>query len=436
MSVGRPETEATPSGNVFVLGLDDFNRQKLEHLGAGTDLRFHGVLDPHTILEGTDFPIEELLDDATREIRDAGTTVDAIIGYVDFPVSTMLPLLAERFGLPAVSLESVLMCEHKYWSRVVQAEIVPDHIPSFETFDPFDDDSIAAIGLAYPYWIKPLKSAGSFLGFRISAPEQLDHAVQVIRDNIRIFSDPFERVLERAELPDAVAAVRSDACLAESLIGGHQCTLEGSVQDGQVSFHGTIDSIRAPNQSSFLRYEYPSNLPAEVQQRMQDITSRLLGHIDFDDSPFNVEFFWDDHTDQLWLLEVNPRIAQHHSDLFEKVDGVSNHRVAVDIALGRPVDFPHGAGPFEFAACCWLRASEDGLVIRTPSHEEITALAAEIPGLSVDVHLAPGTRLSELTHQDSYSYVLGLFYVGAQSRDELAELDQRCRDELSFEIRL
>ncbi|MFP4514152.1 MAG: ATP-grasp domain-containing protein, partial [Acidimicrobiales bacterium] len=288
---------------------------------------------------------------------------------------------------------------------------------------------------AYPYWLKPVKSAGSFLGFRIESRRQLEHAMEVIRANIGIFSGPFDRVLERADLPPEIAAVGGHHCLVESLIGGYQVTLEGAVQDRRIAFHGMIDSIRVPNQSSFQRYQYPSALPESVQERMRRIASRVLTHIGFDHSCFNVEFFWDDNTDEIWLLEINPRIAQHHSDLFEKVDGVSNHRVAVDVALGRPLQFPHGAGAFGHAACCWLRAFDDGVVTRVPSAEEIEALAREVPGLSVDIHVSAGMRLSELAHQDSYSSILGLFYIGADSPGELAELDQRCRDDLHFEIR-
>lgn len=420
--------------DVFVLGLDAFNRGKLEQADTDGELRFHGVLDPHAVLEGTEFPIDEMLEQAEREIRSAGTSVDAVIGYVDFPVSTMLPLLAERFGLPSVSLESLLMCEHKYWSRLVQSEVVPGHVPRFEVFDPFDDGSVERISLAYPYWVKPIKSAGSFLGFRVESPGQLARAVSEIRANIGIFGDPFDQVLGHADLPREIADVGGDHCLAESLIGGRQCTLEGAVQEGRVVFHGTVDSIRAPNGSSFLRYQYPSRLPSRVQGRMQDVASRVLQRIGFDHACFNVELFWDENTDQVWLLEINSRIAQHHSDLFEKVDGVSNHRVALDVALGRPLRFPHGEGPFAHAACCWVRAYDDGVVTRVPSQDEIEALTSEIPGLHVDVHVDVGTRLSGLTHQDSYSYVLGLFYIGARSRDELDELDRRCRAELAFEV--
>jgi hypothetical protein len=48
---------------------------------------------------------------------------------MDFPISTRLQQLYGKFGTASTSLESLLKCEHKYWSRKVQREVVPDHIP-------------------------------------------------------------------------------------------------------------------------------------------------------------------------------------------------------------------------------------------------------------------------------------------------------------------
>jgi len=45
-------------------------------------------------------------------------------GYMDFPVSTMLPLICKEFGTRSPSLESLLKCEHKYWSRVEQKKVI------------------------------------------------------------------------------------------------------------------------------------------------------------------------------------------------------------------------------------------------------------------------------------------------------------------------
>lgn len=421
--------------NVFVLGMDEFNRQKLERLPVAAECTFHGLLDPAEIMEAEYFPIDDMLARAGNQIESFNGSIDAIVGYVDFPVSTMLPILARRFGLRGLSLESLLKCEHKYWSRLAQREVVPKHIPRFELIDPFADDPVGGRSIEYPFWLKPVKSAGSYLGFRVENDDEFLNALAEIRDKIGIFAEPFDRILDHAELPPEVANVGGHYCLAESLISGRQCTIEGYVHEGEIHFHGLIDSIRARDRPTFLRYQYPSRLPRRARNQMEDISRRVLKHIDFDQSAFNIEFFWDAEADTVWLLEINTRIAQHHSDLFEKVDGVSNHEAAVNVAIGRQPQFPEGRGQFKYAACCFLRSYKDGVVGHVPEKDEVAALSAEVPGIIFEPHVTIGTRLSELTHQETYSYALALVYLGGDDPDQLRERFELCRKRLDFAIK-
>jgi hypothetical protein len=422
------------SHDVFVLGLNAFNRRKLENTSAAPDCRFIGLLDPGEILDADHFPIADMLERACAQIEAHERAPAAVIGYVDFPASTMIPIIARHFGLRAPTLESLLRCEHKYWSRLVQREVVAEHIPRFELVDPFGDDPIGSLGLNYPFWIKPVKSSGSFLGFRVGDRTEFEHALAEIRAQIGFFAEPFDHILDHAELPPEVAEVGGYYCIAESLIGGRQCTLEGYVFDGAVHFHGVIDSIRVRERSTFLRYQYPSRLPRRVVERMQAIAQTVLTHIEFDQSAFNIEFFWDEAVDHIWLLEINTRVAQHHSDLFEKVDGVSNHEVVVDVALGREPRFVHGQGEFAYAACCFLRHYQDGVVGHVPDAAELGELAARIPGMIFESYVNVGTRLSTLTQQETYSYALALLYLGGDDPQMLRERYRLCRGTLNFDI--
>lgn len=71
---------------------------------------------------------------------------------------------------------------------------------------------------------------------------------------------------------------------------------------------------------------------------------------------------------------------------------------------------------------------------RVPTPSEIAALQREMPGLEVELHAAPGTRRSELSHQDSYSYVLAQLYLGVRDPQELLEAWRRCWRELRFVV--
>lgn len=420
------------TSNVFVVGLDEFNRAKLE--AAGGDYAFHELLGIDEVTAQRDYPLAEKLAKAVSIATAHPGGPDAIIGYWDFPVSLMVPLLAEHFGLRAPRFDAVLRCEHKYWSRLLQRRVAPDHVPVFEAVDPFDDASVAGIGIAPPFWLKPVKSFASHLGFRIATPKDLRTAINAIRDGIRDLGEPFNDFLARADLPNEVAPVGGLHCIAEAMIGGRQCTLEGFVHQGRPEIYGVVDSIRYPNRSSFARYQYPSRLPQAVRDRMASIARDVIGAIGLDDTPFNIEFFWHENDDRLWLLEINPRISQSHGDLFEKVDGIAHHHVAVDLALGRRPDWCHGSGQFRHAGKFFLRRFADALVTRVPTESEIAAVSERIPGTRVEVQVQQGMRLSDLPaqEQDSYSYIYALLFIGADSRQQLLQRYQHCLELLPF----
>jgi len=424
--------------NVFIVGLNDFNRGLLERTPHAGEYNFHGILEPAEILETYEFPIEEMVERSVRRLEEfrkrTEEEIDAVCGYMDFPVSTMLPLICKRIGARSPSLEALLKCEHKYWSRVEQKRAIPDHIPDFVAFDPFDDDALSKIHLPYPFWIKPIKSSGSFLGFRIENKEDFERAIPVIREQINLISDPFNFVLNQVELPEEIARVDGGHCLAESIIGGRQCTLEGYSLNGRVEATGIIDSIRYENGVSFFRYEYPSTLPYKIQERMVHLSERIIPALGFDDSAFNIEYYWDRERDKIWLLEINTRVSQSHSDIFEKVDGASNQAVTVDVALGRDPEFPYQRGEFVRAAKFFWRLFEDGVVTKVPSTEEIERVEREIPGTVVRPQVVPGMRLSELLEQDSYSYAICQLYIGGEDQKDLLDKYLHCQELLTFEV--
>ncbi|MEQ7127685.1 ATP-grasp domain-containing protein [Actinopolymorpha sp. B11F2] len=359
-------------------------------------------------------------------------SVEAVVGYWDFPVSSMVPLLCRARGLRSASLEAVLKCEHKYWSRIEQQKVI-DAVPRFALID-LEAPSSPPSGLDYPMWLKPVKSYGSELAFHVGSDEEFRKAVIEIRDGIARIGGPFEFVMDQVELPSDIAEVGGQACLAEEALRGDQVTLEGFCREGAVTIYGVVDSVTYAESPSFLRYQYPSRLPAQVLGRTEDLTRRVIAQVGLTDSTFNVEFFHDAERDDIRLLEVNPRHSQSHAQLFEQVDGVSNHECMLRLAVGRDPDLPHGKGPYDVAAKWFLRRFSDGEVRRCPTAEQVAQLEREVPGATVQLLVREGDRLSNLHGQDSYSYQLAHVYVGADSEDDLVGKFDRCVDGLSFEI--
>lgn len=422
--------------NIFVFGLTDFNLDRLQRIRGAERLRFHRLLDREELVERDHYPIREILDHARQRLDDFPGPIDGIVHYIDFPVSTIVPVLAREYGLPSASLEAVLTCEHKYWSRVEQARLIPEHTPPFAAFDPFDDGALERLEreIGYPFWIKPVKSFSSYLGFRINGPADFRQAIPRIRNEIGRFAAPFDYLLDQVDLPPEVAGIGGGHCIAEGIIGGRQCTLEGFARNGAVHTYGVLDSIREANRSSFGRYQYPSSLPRRVQERMREIAARFMRGIGWDQAPFNIEFFWDRDRDRIWLLEVNTRISESHTDLFEKVDGTSNHEVAVDLALGQQPDFRLGEGEFPMAGKFFLRTEEDARVRRVPDPQTIARLERQFPGTHIQILAEESGRLSDMMDQDSYTFCLAQVFVGGQNQKDLLARYRKIRERLEFDL--
>lgn len=420
--------------NVFILGLDSFNERILKELPRAAEYTFHPLLTYHEIRGEKELPAEELLELARKRLREFDGSRDAIIAFFDFPVTTILPILAREFEMHAPSLEAVLKCEHKYWSRLEQREVIPHFIPQFFGFDPFNEQLLEELPLLFPYWIKPAKSFRSYLAFRVNDLTDFVTSIHSIRDSIGKVSEPFSDILHRVRLPEAVDAIGAHCCIAESPLTGQQCTVEGYAFDGEIEIYGVVDSVQEADRSSFSRYEYPSRLPLHVRETMRDLTSRVMKQIGYDNGTFNVEFFYSQTENRPYLLEINPRMSQSHAYLFQQVDGASHHQIQIDVANGRRPTITPGAGPFARAAKFMLRYHENGRITSVPSQETIEAIEREIPGTRVEVLVERGVELASLANQDSYSFEIADIYIAANSEEELLTRYATVTERLSFEV--
>jgi hypothetical protein len=422
--------------NVFVVGFHDHQRRHLERLDPDGHYSFHTLVAYEQLRRAKKVPVARLLGEAEDQLDGFPEPVDGITSFLDFPGIEMAAFLAAQRSLPGPSLEAVLRCNHKLWSRRLQAELVPELCPRFSWVDPFDEDPLGKLEAqtAYPFWIKPLNAYASYLGFRIDGPSDFQEALPKVRGNLHRLGQPLEHFMELAAVPDDLKRMGGSILIAEEIVTGSQCTLEGYVYRGTPRIYGVVDSIRVADGSSFARYEYPSQLPVELQDRMAGAARRFMCYIEFDDGQFNMEFFYDQEHDQLWLLEVNPRLSQSHLALFEKVDGASHQAVAIRIAMGQKPEMPHRQGEYPHAAKFFLRAWRDAQVIRVPGPEELERIEAQVPGSSIIIRVGEGMRLSDIRDQDSYSYELAWIWIGGQDHADLMNKYEKVKELLDIEL--
>ncbi|MBI1774431.1 MAG: ATP-grasp domain-containing protein [Proteobacteria bacterium] len=423
---------STPK-TVLVMGMDEDMASRLGRALGHLPYRFAKLGDDADTDPWRCKP-REFLARATAEVRASPTPVAGIIGLDDFPPSLLVPMLCRRLGLPANDLAAVLRCEHKWWSRLWQARAVPDAVPPFQLIDPRRPLEASALAIGFPFWLKPVKAYMSMFGFKITGETELRAAMEEAGAKLPSFVSSFDEILSLAPKRAKHDDVDGTHLLAEGLMSGHQCTLEGFVDRGRVVSLGVVDSIRFPNRVSFKRFDYPSRLPRRVQERMAEVVERFFTAIGYDNAQFNVEFFVERSSGRPLIIEANSRLSPQFADLFEKVDGVNTLQTLVELATGVPPAGGGRQGQFRMAASFVLRSFEDKLVRRVPEADDLARVVEAVPDALVRVLADTGDRLSTSPHQDSYSYRYGLVNVGADSEAELVAKYQRVRAMLPFEF--
>lgn len=425
--------------NIFVVGLDEFNRKYLKDVSRASEYEFHQLLTFDEVVPGPNFDIPFLLQKAQDQISRFPGSIDAIVSYWDFPAVLMMPVLRKKMDLPGPELESILRCEHKYWSRLEQKKAIPENVPKFELIDPFDEQALSKLNLPFPFWIKPVKAHSSLLGYRINNERQFYQCMQEMRVGITGFAEALNAIMKYADLPKEVSQVHGGHCIAEEIISaGKQCTLEGYVLNGNVKIYGTVDSIRGRNRSSFERYEYPTRLPKAVQEQMQELAIKVIRQTGLNQSPFNIEFFYNPKQDRIFLLEINARISKSHSPLFERVDGVANHEVMINVALGEHPSFPTSKGAFTRAAKFMPRIygrDKATIILESPEQHEVEAVAKQFPGTEIQMHVQKGMKASDSCEKETYSYQLASIFMGANSHQTLMRQYRNCLPALDIRWR-
>src|SRR5699024_12670908 len=95
--------------NIFVLGLDDPGSSELAALPNAEQYKFHGLLT-FEALQGGVISFEDLLEETQEELDSFSGSIDAIVGYWDFPVSMTVPSLCIKYEMHYRSMQANDKC--------------------------------------------------------------------------------------------------------------------------------------------------------------------------------------------------------------------------------------------------------------------------------------------------------------------------------------
>ena len=338
-------------------------------------------------------------------------------------------VIAERLGLPGVPSAAILIAQHKYYAREYSRAVAPEATPKYTIFSPYvsrEED----VKQAFPLFVKPVKATYSILAKRVNNFAELKQ---------HLTFKPLETwILKKLIQPAEDLARRytqfpldAHQILGEEVLQGNQVTVDGYVHDGVVKIMGVVDSIMYPGTNAFQRFEYPSSLPQSVQDRMGDVVTRVVKAFGLNQSLFNVEFFYNATTDDLKLIEMNPRMAYQFADLYEKVDGYNPYDILLDLTQGKMPRHAHRQGMYNHAASFVLRAFPGSQLKTGPDEAQVNEIRKQYPDARIMVYLKKGSSLArEYKWLGSYRYAV--FNLGANTTQDLQQRYHQVRSQLPF----
>jgi hypothetical protein len=328
-------------------------------------------------------------------------------------------LVAEALGLPGATPESVLAIQHKLYAREVLQRVAPEaNLASQRLHAAYGED--IPPGLPYPAFVKPVKAAFSVLAREVKNRDELQAHTRFGRRElwvIRRLVEPFERVLQ-AGLPQAGTA---HSLMLEEPVPHDtaQFNLDGWVWRGQARLLGVVDAIMYPCTQAFMRWEHPSRLAPDVQQRALGVAQKFLAAVGYTHGFFNMEFFHDPASGRLSVIEFNPRLASQFADLYRRVQGRDAHAMSLALALGEdPAALPRMQPTAGAAASQVYRSFDAAAHVRMPDAEQQAQLAKAFPDARLFLYPKTGHSLArDFKWLGSYRH--GIVHLGGRDAADL-----------------
>lgn len=338
-------------------------------------------------------------------------------------------LLAERLNLPGTDPKALIASQHKYVARRILQKELPEANVDFHAF-PSTFKTAEEIPLRFPYYVKPVKAAYSVLARRVDNFQELQQHMtfhpwekHIIKRLVRPFNDVVRKLTD--------FDVDANWMLAEELIDGQQINVDGAVINGEINVLGIVDAVMYPGTDQFMRFEYPTRLPRDRAERARATARRIIAALGLDHGLFNVEMRVCGITGKCRMIEVNPRMAAQFSDLYEKVDGINLHDVALKVATGQTPDLTPGRGKYNVATSFVFRKFDGTPLANPPTHEKLQWLKEFDPDAFLAMFIKTGGGLKrEMKWLGSHRYAT--LNMGGHSDEHLRDKYQTVKLRMGF----
>ncbi len=298
-------------------------------------------------------PAEEIYEACRAELA-AAPGRKGVIGFLDSTLP-VVARLAEEFGLPGCSPDTLRSLTDKAWARTQFAECsVPG--PGFRILDAAvtgaEERAAAVAGLRHPLILKPADSSAGRGVVRAAGPADLGAAWE-----------------------HAARFSRTGRLLAEEEMTGDEISVETVTVAGRTVVLACTEKL-ATRDTSFveLGQAVPARLPGALDARVREVAAAALKAVGYDHGIAHTEMILTAEGPR--IVEVNPRPAGDCIlDLIHLTSGIDVYDIAADLALGADIDLDALAtAEFTGAAAIRFLTAEPGVVRRVDGVTEASAL--------------------------------------------------------------
>jgi len=374
------------------------------------------------------FDVRRYVDRLARKYRGR---IDGVISNNEHFGTLIAAALAQRLGLPGADPAVIIAAQHKYYSRCMQQQRLPEATPRFEAL-PYADGISDPPQMGFPCFVKPVKATYSVLARRIDNFSQLRALMDfspLERLILRKLVQPFDDLMQ-VYTPFTIGA---RAMIAEEILEGEQVNIDGYVHNGRITVLGIVDEVMYPGTQAFMRFEYPSRLAPVVQQQMVTLTEKLLTGLDYSYGFFNVELIVNPKTGAMHIVEINPRMAAQIANLYRRVEGCDPYGMLLDLAVGEAPQPVHGTGEFRAAASFVFRRFDGRAVSSIPTQAQVADMHRRYPDARLIFYLKKGAGLArEMKWLGSHRYAV--LNLGGRDATDLHQRYEAIRCELALDV--
>ncbi|ACB84029.1 ATP-grasp domain-containing protein [Natranaerobius thermophilus] len=376
---------------------------------------------------GTQKYLEEMIELLNQEPE----RYHGIIGTRDM-TSVFANVIAEKTGKMCTSVESMINCQNKYISRKLQQKYVPEATPRFW----LDSYFLKEFPIKPPYFVKPVRANMSYSSKKLNSYDDLR---ELIKDRTQELTSYNKYYLDAIHVASHLKNQENlDTCnkfICEELIPGEQVTVNGYIFQGKVKIYGLVKAAFWDEKISFSHHEYPYELPEELDTKVKNVVEQAVKGLGLDNTFFNVELRIDQDKKQVYIIEVNSRMAFQFAKMIESVEGVNLVKSLCDLAVGKQPDEEQTNIERRYKYCFnfELREFADRNIVRIPMERNLKEINELYPEVTVKNLVDANSKLSDYK-QNLESFRYAIIDVPGNSRDEIMEKYRDIKSRLGYEF--